>query len=169
MKYLTYERINTKELSNISKMLSLSYKQTYKDLMSDAYLSTITDEYWISILQHSISKGDICLVAKDHDVIVGTAVFGNAENHDSLPMKCAMLHAFYLSFDYIGKGIGHAFYCVIETTMKSLGYDTCILEVLSSNQRAIKFYLQQGFQRISTFQVEENGIQLQCDMMKKTI
>lgn len=42
--------------------------------------------------------------------------------------------------------------------------ECCILEVLSSNKRAIKFYISHGS---TIFEVEENGMRLLCDKMTK--
>ncbi|WP_349769678.1 GNAT family N-acetyltransferase [Hungatella effluvii] len=51
--------------------------------------------------------------------------------------------------------------------MRAQGFRSCVLEVLSSNARAIRFYEAHGFEKICSFRVEENGMNLSCDLMQK--
>lgn len=162
-----YRSIKNNELAKASKQITNSYRMAYKGLMNDECLMTLTDDYWIDILLNSLSRGDTCLVAKDNYEIIGTAVFGKAD--DGVSSKNAILHAIYLTPQYIGCGIGHRLYTEVEKTMKIKYYKSCILEVLSSNNRAIDFYLKHGFTKTGDFSVEENGMILQCDTMKKCI
>ena len=53
--------------------------------------------------------------------------------------------------------------------MRLQGFRMCVLEVLSTNVRAIRFYEAHGFEKIRSFMVEENGMNLTCDLMKKMI
>ncbi|WP_051685314.1 GNAT family N-acetyltransferase [Clostridium sp. KNHs205] len=162
-----FQSIKSNELAIVSKQISNSYKVAYKGLMNEEYLLTLTDEHWIDILQNSISRGDSCLVAKDNDKIIGTAVFGKTDG--GVSSENAILHAIYLTPQYIGYGVGHGLYTEVEKAMKVKNYKYCILEVLSSNNHAIDFYLKHGFKKTGDFRVEENGMILQCDTMQKCI
>lgn len=167
MHKILYQSIKSDELAAASKQISFSYKAAYKGLMNEKYLLTLPDEHWIDILQDSISKGDSCLVAKDNDKIIGTAVFGKADGE--VGSSNAMLHAIYVTPEYIGYGVGHGLYTEVEKAIEVQNYKYCILEVLSSNSSAIDFYLKHGFKKTGDFQVQENGMVLQCDTMQKSI
>lgn len=154
------------EIGKVSEQITLSYTSAYKGLMDDSYLSSLTDDHWSSILHDSICKGDTCIIAEYNGMIVGSTVFGSIDTEDGL---CAEWHAFYLLPQYTGCGFGHLFYQKIEEEMIKQGCTACILEVLSSNERAIRFYLSHGFNKSDTFTVQENGMTLRCDKMVKNL
>lgn len=144
----------------------ISYISAYKGLMDNKYLSTLEANHWVPILQESGLKGDICLIAESDGKIVGSTVFSVVHDGENTYTEW---HAFYLLPQYIGLGIGHSFFQKIEAEMIVRGCECCILEVLAANKRAIQFYLSHGFIRTETFEVEENGMTLTCDKMKKTL
>lgn len=152
------------EINKVSEQIMVSYTSAYRGLMDHEYLSSLVGNHWVSILQERVRLGDICLVAEIDGKIIGSAVF-SVVNH--LKKTYAEWHAFYLLPEYTGKGFGHLFYQKIEQDMIAHGCGYCILEVLSTNERAKKFYVSHGFFRIETFKVEENGMILLCDQMKK--
>lgn len=161
---LHYRTAAHDDIEKMSAQLADSYIHAYKGLMSKEYLSSITANHWIPVLEESMQKGDSCLIAEINGEIIGSSVFSVTQEAEK---TYAEWHAFYLSPSYISHGIGHSFYQVIESEMKRNGCRFCILEVLSSNERAIKFYLTRGYVKTSTFVVEENGMTLSCDTMIK--
>lgn len=161
---IRYRVPTSDEIEKISKQIMISYTSAYKGLMDRKYLSCLESNYWVPILQESAGKGDTCLIAECDGKIVGSTVFSIInEKKDTY----AEWHAFYLLPEYIGFGVGHSFYQRIEEEMMKQGCKFCILEVLSSNKRAIRFYLSHGFTKTETFTVQENGMTLSCDKMKK--
>lgn len=160
---VSYRIATLDDIEKMSRQLTNSYVTAYKNLMSEEYLSSLPANHWMPILEESIQRGDICLIAEQHGKIVGSSVFGVANKDDELN---AEWHAFYLLPQYIGQGIGHSFYERIEKEMQKMGCRVCILEVLSTNERAIRFYLSHGFVKSITFMVEENGMVLSCDKIK---
>ncbi len=153
------------DIQKMSKQLTISYVSAYKGLMSEEYLSSLHFDYWVPILEASMQNGDNCFVVEKNNRIVGSSVYGIAHENEKI---YAEWHAFYLLPQYISQGIGHSFYQKIEVEMRRMGCVCCILEVLSTNKRAINFYLSHGFVKVSTFTVEENGMILSCDRMIKT-
>ena len=105
------------------------------------------------------------MILEINDQIMGTVVYGKS----SIEPNGADLHAIYLSERCIGKGLGHQLYCIMEDTMRTQKYRSSLLEVLTNNHRAIKFYLYHGYSVINTFTVEENGMVLECHSMKKLL
>jgi ribosomal protein S18 acetylase RimI-like enzyme len=154
------------EMEKLSEQIRISYVSAYKGLMEDKYLASLKADYWIPILQESEQLGDTCLIAELDGVIIGSTVFGTAYDGKE---QFAQWHAFYLLPQYIGLGIGHLFCQKIEAEMIMQGCKYCILEVLSSNNRAVQFYLSHGFYKTETFDVEENEMTLSCDKMTKSL
>ncbi len=142
----------------------LSYVSTYEGLMNHEFLSTLKADHWEPILQESIQNGDTCHIAEYDGNIIGSTVFGTAMVEGK---TYAHWHAFYLLPQYIGIGVGHLFYQKIEEEMVHQKCIRCTLEVLSSNDRAVKFYINHGFKKSKTFEVEENDMILLCDKMTK--
>jgi len=161
---IQYHRLSLDEIDKASEQITISYTSAYKGLMDDSYLASLSKHHWSPILQNSIHNGDICMAATCNNTMIGSTVFSiiNAEKE-----KYAEWHAFYLLPQYIGHGIGHSFYQIIEKEMLDQGCLQCILEVLSSNERAVQFYLSHGFSKTETFVVEEYGMTLSCDKMVK--
>ena len=157
---INYRVPASNELEKISEQIWISYTAAYKGQMSDKYLSSLPSNNWVPILQECLRKGDICLIAEHGESIVGSTVFGLVNEK---AQTYAQWHAFYLLPQYVGHGVGHFFYQKIEEEMMKRGCKSCILEVLSTNERAIRFYLSHGFIREETFVVEENGMRLSCD------
>lgn len=152
------------EMEKISEQIMISYVSAYDGLMDRAYLSSLEADHWLPILEESGGKGDICLIAESEGKIIGSTVFSIVHEGKDI---YAEWHAFYLLPEYISLGLGHSFYQRIEEEMLKRGCEFCILEVLSSNQRAIRFYLSHGFSRTETFTVQEYGMILACDKMRK--
>lgn len=153
------------DIEKMSKQLTDSYVSAYKGLMSEEYLCSLSANHWTPILEASMQRGDQCLVAEENSDIVGSSVYGIANEDEK---TYAEWHAFYVLPQYISQGIGHSFYKEIEKEMMQFGCRFCNLEVLSTNKRAIRFYLSHGFVKNSTFTVEENGMILICDKMTKS-
>lgn len=154
------------DFGRVSEQIAVSYVSAYRGFMNDSYLDSLSADHWCSILHDSIGRGDTCIVAERGETIVGSTVFGTVDGVDGL---CAEWHAFYLLPEYTGRGIGHLFYQSIEKEMIKLGCSTCMLEVLSNNERAIRFYLSHGFMKVDDFIVVENGMSLRCDKMFKRL
>lgn len=163
---IAYRVPSSDELEKVSEQIVISYVAAYEGLMDHEYLSTLKPDHWVSILQESIQKGNTCLIAECDGVIIGSTVFGVVCNGQE---TYAQWHAFYLLPHFIGNGVGHAFYQEIEKEMIRKGCEYCELEVLSSNKRAIQFYLSHGFTKTQVLKVEEFGMTLSCDIMKKVL
>lgn len=161
---ITYRILTPDDMKKVSEQIMLSYVSAYERLMDHEYLSTLKANHWEPILQESIQNGDTCLIAECDGSIIGSTVFGTVPVGDK---NYAQWHAFYLLPQYIGIGAGHLFYQKIEEEMVRQKCERCILEVLSSNERAIRFYISHGFTKSETFEVEENGMILLCDNMTK--
>ena len=161
---ITYRIPTLDEMKKVSEQINRSYVSAYEGLMDHEYLSTLKADHWEPVLKESIRDGGTCLIAECDGNIIGSTVF---ETTTVGGKTYAQWHAFYLLPQYIGIGAGHSFYQSIEEEMIRQKCESCTLEVLSSNERAIKFYTNHGFKKTETFEVEENGMMLLCDKMMK--
>lgn len=167
MNKITTRLLTEQDLTEACKQIAVSYKSVYHGMMDEAYLSSLFENHWERVLKDSLVKGDTGIIAESGGTIIGTAVFGCDE--EDMGKKCAAFHAIYLLPEAIGCGAGHHLYCEVERNMQMQGYEVSSLEVLSENIRAIKFYRSHGYQRVSSFAVEENGMVLHCDLMRKRL
>lgn len=155
------------DIEKISCQVEISYKSAYDGLMDGKYLSSLSKDHWVPILQEAIRGGSICLIAQNHHRIIGSLVFGQSTTISIA--GTAELFAIYLLPEYVGCGIGHKLYAEAEKMMVEQGFKSCLLEVLSENTRAIQFYLSHGFKEMKTFTVTENGMTLNCKAMTKDL
>lgn len=65
--------------------------------------------------------------------------------------------------------MGHGLYAAVEREMRAQGFTGCVLEALSGNTGAVRFYAAHGFKPAGAFAVEENGMRLACVRMRKYI
>lgn len=79
MRTVIYRQLRESELAEASRQLTASYRAAYRGLMDEAYLTSLQEDHWVEILQASMERGDICLVAADGEDIVGAAVCGRSE------------------------------------------------------------------------------------------
>lgn len=125
MKTVIYRQLRESELAEASRQLTASYRAAYRGLMDEAYLTSLQEDHWVEILQASMERGDICLVAEDGEAIVGAAVCGRSEERGD--QACAELYAIYLLPEYTGHGVGHGLYCEIEARMRAQGFRCSLL------------------------------------------
>ena len=45
----------------ISRQVTESYRAAYRGLMTEVYLKSMPDDYWVGKLNDSFSRGDICM------------------------------------------------------------------------------------------------------------
>lgn len=163
MNQIVLRNPDPEEFPLVSKQLAESYRAAYRGMMRQDYLASLNDGHWVSILQQGVSRGDTCLIAEQNGEILGTVVYGPSPEN----AKTADWHAIYIAPDQIGQGLGQKLYAAMEDNMRNQGFTSCVLEVLTDNQRAIRFYQDRSFAITDTFTVEENGMTLHCHTMVK--
>lgn len=175
MNEITTRLLTEPDLAAAGKQIAVSYNAAYHGLMDEVYLSSLPENHWEEVLKNSLIKGDTGIIAEDKSrgMIVGTAVFGSDEEdrrgEEDMRGRCAAFHAIYLLSQSLGQGIGHQLYCEVERNMKMQGFEFFSLEVLSENTRAVEFYCSHGYRKVNSFVVEENGMVLYCDLVRKRL
>ena len=153
------------EVSDIKKLLYITWVATYTGLFSQEAIDKITSEWHsIRLLKEQILDSNrLFLVAKEGGKIVGmcnTASFTNKENR----INIQRLH---IDPKYQRKGIGTTLINkVLEAFPKTNKID---LEVEKQNKRAISFYKKDGYKTVGEKVFEVQGVQMPCFIMEKTL
>lgn len=131
-----------------------SWKTTYKGLISDEFLDTITVEarrkLWIRNFE-SPNKDEIMYVAEDEaGMIIGFANGGARRDPDRYD---AELYALYLLKAYQGKGLGKQLIRSVAQNLMEKKYSSFMTWVLAGNP-AINFYHSVGGESISRIEAK---------------
>lgn len=155
--------------SAMAETVCSSWKYAYKDIVSQDYLDKLTPERWKDKFYQGISDGINSFYVMEYDgSIIGVALISNSteKNYpDDAELVC-----FYLMPDFIGNGLGQIFFDRILDFITAKGYKNIILDVLSGNDRAIRFYKKQGFEILDNcIEVTLDDNVYFCDLMRMTL
>ncbi len=129
---------NDAETDGKGRVHYLSWQETYRGLVDDGYLASMSEEKCVAIARRWREN---ILVAKDGERVIGFAGYGSYRD-DSLP-DCGEVYAIYLLEEYQGRKIG---YHLMQRALDELAaYGTIALWVLEGNEKAIRFYEKIGF------------------------
>ena len=129
------------DAERISHVLASSWKTAYRGIVHDDYLDALKADHWITFLTTGLNSGSIfSMVIENDQEMIGAAILSRTEKEREVN-----LISFYLLPYKIGQGFGHTFYSSIETELRARGFLTCVVDVLETNARAIRFYETYGF------------------------
>lgn len=115
-----------------------SWHETYKDLLSQDYLRTITKE---KCQQIAVTYPQNTLIVQVDGQVVGFACYGECRDEDA--PESGEIFAIYILEKYHGKKIG---YQLMQVCLERLSeFQAVFLWVLKDNQKAIDFYKKCGF------------------------
>ena len=110
-----------------------------------AYLASLSVEHrepsWRQVLDEGRSE---LLVARVEESIVGFVSFGPSRDMDA-PPKRGEIWAIYVSPSEWSQGTGSKLWFAARDRLLELGYETVSLWVIVGNERAIRFYIANGF------------------------
>jgi len=136
------------DICRIAAFLNDCWKVTYRKIISDDYLDTMSIEERKERLLKRFDEGvSDFLMMFDGNNLFGAAVFGKSftEGYE----EDGEITSIYLHENYIGKGYGHTLYKEIEQALTAKGYSNFVLDVLTNNIRAIKFYQSHGYLKVA--------------------
>ncbi|MBP3322542.1 MAG: GNAT family N-acetyltransferase [Clostridia bacterium] len=126
------------EIKGMGGVMYHSWQETYKGLMDEEYLKTVTPEKCEKIA--AFQKND-SLVAKIGEEVAGFVTCGACRDENAA--DTGEIYAIYLLAAHQGKKVG---YRLMNAAMERLdGYDKVALWVLAGNEKAIRFYERYGF------------------------
>lgn len=118
-----------------------SWHETYRGIINDKYLETVTLEKCIDLAKNHPENTIIAIV---DNKIVGFAYYVPARDEDL--SNAGEVMAIYLLKEYQGLGIGKM---LMNTCLEKLSknkYDKFLVWVLKDNKKAINFYSKCGFE-----------------------
>ena len=97
--------------------------------------------------------------------LIGAAVFGKSFT-DGYPND-GEVSAIYLHHNYIGKGYGHELFIKIEESLAEKGYINFVLDVLTDNICAVKFYQKHGYKKVDERSIKLGNIEYPLTVFRK--
>ena len=111
------------DIENISLVLALSWKTSYRGIVHDEYLDKLRHDHWVEFLSAGLNNNTVfSMVIENNKEIIGAAILCKTEKEREVSLK-----AFYLLPDKIEQGFGHIFYNAIETELKYSGFQNCVI------------------------------------------
>lgn len=135
------------DAEGIAQIHVTSWQSAYRGQIPDTYLDSLSVEkrtaLWKQILGEKQSTGRV-LVAEEEGQLTGFMSVGPSHEKDTTP-EVGKLHAIYLAPSRMGQGIGTALMEAGLTALRDMGFAEAILWVLTSNEKARRFYEKHGW------------------------
>ena len=124
-----------------------SWREAYRTILSADYLAALSVEKRQAFWTQSIAEGrsELWLVKAD-GVTQAWINFGKSRDHD-LDATDAEIWALYVAPPCWSMGIGSQLWLKAKDFLRSQGFSSCSLWVLSENVRAVRFYEMVGFKQ----------------------
>lgn len=130
----------------ISHVYEASWKSAYKDIVPQAYLDSIPEGHWVTVLDDPAWH---TLIMLDGEKVVGTSSYCSSRFLDM--NGWGEIISVYLLPDYCGKGYGKQLLQSAIDGLVQMGYEDIFLWVLEDNIRARRFYQSYGFEHSHVF------------------
>lgn len=133
------------DVKDISRIHALSWKSAYEGIVPQAYLDELKEDFWVSAFTAWIKNNVLTVqIITDNGSSVGCVAYGRSRDK-SLP-NWGEIVSIYLLPEYFGKGYGNKLLERALLDLKKSGYRNIYLWVLKDNQRARRFYENNGLQ-----------------------
>lgn len=144
------------DAQDIGKVHVDSWRTTYKNIISDSFLNSLSYEQREKLWERNIlQEGNYVLVAENEiGEIVGFAVASTRETN--VELNSSDLTSIYLLEEYQGKGIGKLLLRELFMYFKQKGYHSIFVEVLAENKTRF-FYEYYGAEYMKTVQINIGG------------
>ena len=124
-----------------------TWRVAYRGIVPDEFLRALSVEErhvgWQRILKTGESL--IC-VAEDGDIALGWISVGRSRDVDA-PLSTGEIWAIYVDPNHWSRGVGRALCAAAEQELRRQGFTDVTLWVLKDNERALQFYVSNGFIR----------------------
>lgn len=131
------------DVKDISRIHALSWKSAYEGIVPQAYLDELKEDFWVSAFTAWIKNNVLTVqIITDSGSSVGCVAYGRSRDK-SLP-NWGEIVSIYLLPEYFGKGYGNKLLESALLDLKKSGYRNIYLWVLKDNQRARRFYENNG-------------------------
>jgi len=162
---MTIRPAKREELRAIAAFLNASWRAAYQSILDPEYLTTLDDEERYQRWLEHYDNGARPVLLLEQDVLLGVCSFGPSQT-PGYPDD-GEVAAIYIREDAIGRGYGHALLLHAEEALRAQGYAHLVLDVLSKNERAIKFYQAHGYIKTGERNFTRAGKDYPLDVMRK--
>ena len=135
---------NIEDVRAIAEIVSISWKDTYKNIFPKTYLDSLTLEFmenkWTNLLNNSENSKNY--VYEDGNKINGIIRFGKCI--ETGEKNFGEIFVLYLRISEKGKGIGKSLFQFAINELIRMGYKTIIVWCAKENKGAIEFYKKMG-------------------------
>jgi len=148
IKNIQIRRSEVSDALGIATVHVKSWQKTYKGLVPDEYLNSLSITDRASKIEKMIEEnGEKKIhnfVIEEDKTIVGILSLGLSRDGD-LPLDVGELNVIYIHPDYEGKGFGSMLLNKAIETLKAEGYKKATLWVLDTNTKARAWYEHKGW------------------------
>jgi ribosomal protein S18 acetylase RimI-like enzyme len=157
---LVVRRARPSDAAGIATVHVGSWQRAYRGLIAQDYLDSLwvpeRTRTWEQILGDPSRPGAATLVAELDGEVIGFASTGPSRDADA-QADTGELWGLYLDPDRWGSGHGHTLYTRAMGDLRASGVATATLWVLTTNQRARRFYEQHGWLPDGAEKVDRRG------------
>ncbi len=146
------------DVEGIAKVHVDSWKSTYKGIVPEEYLNTLTYNSRKRIWDKAIPNGGVYVAINEKGEIVGFSS-GGIERSGDYPTYQGEIYAIYLLKQYQGKGLGKRLVEPIKEGLINQGIFTMLVLVLCENDARF-FYESLGAREVDQIEVTIGGEQL---------
>ena len=146
-----------------------AWQVAYRGIVPDEFLGALSVEQRHAGWQRILETGEsLTWVAEDGSMALGWISMGRSRDVNA-PLSTGEIWAIYVDPDHWSKGVGRALCAAAEQELRRQGFTDVTLWVLKDNERALQFYVSNGFIRDSCEDriIERGGKALSEVRMKK--
>ena len=147
-----------KDIKGIAKVHVDSWRTTYKGIVPDTFLSSLSYENREQIWKRGIEENHIYIAEDTNDQIVGFATGGKERTGNYEGYK-GEVYAIYLLEGQQGKGLGRKLIQLVVDDLKGMKLNSMLIWALEKNP-ACRFYKALGGKKIDTAEIEIDGQKL---------
>ena len=147
-----------KDITGIAKVHVDSWRTTYKGIVPDTYLDSLSYENREQIWKRGIEENHVYIAENENNQIVGFATGGKERTRKYDGYK-GELYAIYLLEAQQGKGLGQKLFKSVVNDLKEMKLNSMLIWALEENP-ACRFYEALGGKKIDTAKIEIDGQKL---------
>lgn len=146
--------ITKDDINDIAEIYTDNWKSTYKDILPDSFLQSMTYEHsrekWFSYIQKE-KQG--AFVALDDNNIIGFSAYKPYEDIE----KCLLLDSLHVKHSTQGSGMGRKLIFTIGKYAYDNGYEKMSICIVKGNDRAEGIYTHLGAKHFKDFTDDFEG------------
>lgn len=146
------------DAKDIAKVHVDSWRTTYKGIVSDSFLESLSYEQREKMWRSGIEANQVYIAEDGEDQIVGFAT-GGKERTGKYDAYQGELYAIYLLEEAQGKGIGRQLVQSVVNNLKGKQLNSMLIWVLAENPACL-FYEKLGGKKVDTEEIEMDGKKL---------